>query len=68
MKVSRYLRRSFLTFAIDIAKCCLSHVAELDSASTCAVHHDITMKRMEIGRCDDFSELFHIVRLNVNDI
>ena len=51
-----------------ITKRCITHVGELDVALRARVHEKVTVGRVELGGGDDFSQLLHVHRFDVDDI
>ena len=51
-----------------ITKRRVTHVGELDVALRARVHEKITVGGMEFGGGDDFSQLLHVHRFDVDNI
>ena len=46
----------------------LPHICQFDGAFTRCVHEPVATYRMELRSCDDFSELFHVRRLDIDNV
>jgi hypothetical protein len=57
-----------LTLRVLVAQCLFSHVGELDSALGGRVAEQVARDRVELGRRDDFCQLLHVGRLDVEDV
>ena len=57
-----------LTLRVLIAQRLLPHVRQLDGAFRTRVHEPIAGDGMELRRCYDFRQLFHIRRLDIHDV
>ena len=55
-------------FAMSVAKCCRSHVAQSDRAFTTAVDKQVALNRMELGCCYDLGQFLHVSRFNVYNV
>lgn len=53
---------------MPITKCCITHVGQFDVTLRARVHEQVTVDGMELGRSDDFSQLLHVHRFDVDDI
>lgn len=51
-----------------IAQGAVTHVGELDGTLAASIHEPVAALRMKFGGGDDFSQLLHIGRLDVDDI
>lgn len=56
------------TFGVLIAQGALSHVRKLDSALRASIHKPIAAHGVKFGSRDDFGELFHVGRLDINNV
>ena len=54
--------------SIVVAQGGLASVAELDNTLAGAEHEKVAMLGMALGGCDDFGELLHVRRLDINNI
>ena len=46
----------------------ITHVGELDVALRARVHEKVTVDRVELGGSDDFRQLLHVYRFDVDDV
>ena len=60
--------RVALTFRLAIAQRRMTQVAEFDRALAAAVYEGIAVRRSEARRRDDLGEVFHVGRLEVDDV
>lgn len=51
-----------------VAERTLPHVCHFDCTFRACVHKDVATLWMELGRGDNFRELFHVCRLDINNI
>jgi hypothetical protein len=51
-----------------IAQSTLSHIRQLDGTFGTRVHEPIAAYWMELGGSDDFRKLFHVGRLNIDNV
>ena len=51
-----------------ITKRRVTHVGELDVALRARVHEKVAVGRMKLGGGDDFSQLLHVHRFDIDDI
>ena len=51
-----------------VAQCTLAHVGQLDRALGTCVHEPIAADRMEFRSRDDLCKLFHVGRLDINNV
>lgn len=56
------------TFRVLIAQCPLAHIGQLDGSLGASIHEPIAAGRMELGRGDNFGELLHVGRFDVDDV
>jgi len=53
---------------MPITQRCVTHICKLDVALRARVHEEITMDGVELGGSDDFGQLLHVHRFDVDDI
>ena len=53
---------------MPVAKRRVSHVSKLDVALRAAVHEQVALCGVELGRGDDLRELLHIRGLDIDDV
>ena len=53
---------------MSVAERRVAHVRELDVALRARVHEHIALRGVELGRGDDLRELFHVHRLDINNV
>lgn len=56
------------TFRMLVTQCTLSHISQLDGPFRTCVHEPVAALWMELGSSDNFRELFHICRLDIDDV
>ena len=65
-RVSRWIEEP--TLCVPITKRCVTHVGELDVALRARVHEKVTVDGVELGGSDDFSQLLHVHRFDVDNV
>lgn len=60
--------RAALTFGVLVAQGGRPHVAEAQAALAAAVHEQVAVVRVELGRRDHLREVLHVGRLDVHDV
>ena len=56
------------TFGVLVAECPLSHIAQPHHSLACAVQEVTAVSGVELSRSDDFSQVLHVGRLDVNNV
>lgn len=54
--------------SVLIAECRRAHVTQPNRSFTTRVHEQVAVARMKLRRCNDLRQLFHVRRLNVDDV